>query len=235
MRPAERSEHPAQSAATPPRGSGLDALLVGVVLVTATGFRYLSERQLAERSALTSGDLAVTLQVVLTPLFLATMIVASRGERLRRLWGHSGAGGRRVPVTTLAARAAIALGAACILLLLDRAGFSCPAVPEGLLTAGTLPTGVVTAGVLGVFMAAAEELLRRGFLLNEMAAIFGHQPGSWAAAAGLLALAQTVAHAPAGLSHAVAAGLADLVLAAAYLGAGRSLWGPLLARGVTAV
>lgn len=223
MQRTKRAARRRRIAAGARRASSLDARLTGVVLAIATGFRFLAQRHFAEPGAATPGDLLIAAEVVLIPLALAAMVVAGWGERWptpwRKPWRERG------PMATIGgARGAAATLAAAALLLAVLPATPPPPSPAGM--------GLAAPLLAAPLLAVAEELLRRGFLLNEISALLGGDTAARAAAVGLLAGAEALAHAPAGLAAAAAAGAADVVLGLGYLAAGRSLWSPIAARAI---
>lgn len=204
----ERAARRRRSLAAARRLFSLDVLVAGVVLVTATGFRFLAQHHFAHAGAPTPEDLLIAIEVVLIPLALAAMIIAGRRQRWRDMGLTTPLGG--------AGGVAVAITAAALLLVLFHMAPPLPSSPA---------VSFVAPGLV-----LAEELLRRGFLLNELVALMGGDHAARAAALGLLALAEAVAHAPAGAAAAIAAAGGEVVLGVAYLAAGRSLWIPILAR-----
>ena len=195
--------------AAPARSSPLDALACVVVLLTATGFRFLGEAHVREptlgEATLGVADVAIALQVALVPLLLAVMLMAARGQG----WGELGL--TRAPGAT---GWAAALAAAAALLALRNPE------PSG-------PGLIMVAGAGGIL---AEELLRRGFLLNELTTVLGGGRRARLGALAVLAATAMIGHAPLGAAAAVAAGAADLALGVAYLAGRGSLWTTVAAR-----
>lgn len=80
--------------------------------------------------------------------------------------------------------------------------------------------------------ALGEELLFRGFLLNELAELAGGGGAGWSAAAVLTSVLFGVGHFYQGPGGMLSTGVVGLVLAAAYLLSGRNLWVPVLGHGL---
>lgn len=214
------------------RGSRVDLILTALVLAAATGFRFLGVGHFqggpdAEGAAAgPSGfaDLMVALEVVLIPLALAAMVARSRDRP-----GH--AVGWRPTVGGIRGLSAL-LALAALLIRLRGMPASAVIVAIGDIgQAGALPASM--SAVVGLLLIVAEEVLRRGFLLNELSTALGGMATGTAGALLILAAAEAVSHAPAGAPAAVAAAGADLALGAAYVLAGRSIWPPVLLRAVT--
>lgn len=91
--------------------------------------------------------------------------------------------------------------------------------------AGLLVAAWVTA-------ALGEELLFRGFLMNELADLLGGGGQGWAASAVLTSAVFGAGHFYQGPGGMLATGVIGLVLAAAYLAADRNLWVPVLGHGL---
>lgn len=184
----------------------LDTLIAGVVLVTAVGFRFLGERHLRDATTTGAMDLLIALEIVLIPLGLAGLAVGGRRRSWRGLLRA-----RRLGWTG----AIVAMGAA---LLVTATG------PP----AATLPVDGSVAAAAG--LVAADEILRRGFLLNAIATASGGGRTADGVALFILAGGAAVGYSPGGIGQAVAAGAADAVLGTACLLSGRTVWAPVLAR-----
>lgn len=87
--------------------------------------------------------------------------------------------------------------------------------------------------LVGAWISAAfvEELLFRGFLLNEMAAALGGSGGAWTAAVLFLGAAFGLGHAYQGLGGVVLTGSVGVLFGGFYLLFGRNLWVVILAHG----
>lgn len=95
------------------------------------------------------------------------------------------------------------------------------------------PTGYLTVlVVVWITAAVMEELLFRGFLLNETARILGDGRVAWAAAAVGTGVVFGLAHAYQGPSGIVLTGGVGVVMGLVYLGVGRRLWPLILAHGL---
>lgn len=91
--------------------------------------------------------------------------------------------------------------------------------------AGLLAAAWITA-------ALGEELLFRGFLLNEVADLLGGGGSGWAASAVLTSAVFGAGHFYQGPGGVLATGVIGLVLAMAYLAADRNLWVPVVGHGL---
>lgn len=91
--------------------------------------------------------------------------------------------------------------------------------------AGLLAAAWITA-------ALGEELLFRGFLLNEVADLLGGGGTGWAASAVITSVIFGAGHFYQGPGGVLATGVIGLVLAATYVAAGRNLWVPVLGHGL---
>ena len=177
----------------------------------------------------------VALAVVLLALPLAVAHLAAR--RLGRRWADYGF---RPPdsrvrtvirgVLTVGAillASALVIGPLRALLELPAADLSTldPIRGDPWAFAGLLAAAWITA-------ALGEELLFRGFLLNEMADLLGSGGTGWAASALLTSAIFGAGHFYQGPGGVLATGVIGLVLAGAYLAAGRNLWVPVLGHGL---
>jgi membrane protease YdiL (CAAX protease family) len=198
------SVHP-ELAHPPTLAGGLAAALVAAVWV---GFELLRGLYAGPGMEPTAGLALVALQVVGTPFFLAMMSLGM----LDRSWREYGLAPRHRSWGMLLATAG-ALGV--LHLLWGVAGPPEPAVAVARAHA-TLPFGLSLAAAV----IAAQELLARGFLLNELARLIG---GRWLPAVILLAVVLGLGHSSHGWPHVGIAMATHLLLGLLYLGTGRDL------------
>lgn len=181
------------------------------------------------------GPVRVALAVVLLALPLVVAHLAAR--RLGRRWRDYGFrppdGWGRMLVRGVLTVGAIFLASALLvgplraLLDLPAADLSTldPVRGDPWAFAGLLVAAWVTA-------ALGEELLFRGFLMNELADLLGGGGNGWAASAVLTSAVFGAGHFYQGPGGMLATGVIGLVLAAAYLAADRNLWVPVLGHGL---
>jgi CAAX protease family protein len=109
---------------------------------------------------------------------------------------------------------------------------------------GALPDVSLFAGLTGnrrllavalvaswTLAAVGEEYVYRGYLMRRIAQAFGGSRRAWIVALVATSVVFAAGHLYQGVSGAVSAGCAGLVLGGAYLGSGRNLWVPILAHG----
>ena len=77
-----------------------------------------------------------------------------------------------------------------------------------------------------------EELIFRGFLLNQFARLFGESKAGWGLAILFQAALFGLCHYPQGLTGIIITGLIGLLFGVLYLLAGRNLWCLILAHGI---
>lgn len=177
----------------------------------------------------------VALAVVLLALPLVVAHLATR--RLGRRWGDYGFRPPERWIRTVI-RGVLAVGAILLvsavvigplrsLLDLPAADLSAldPIRGDPWAFVGLLAAAWITA-------ALGEELLFRGFLLNEVADLLGGGGAGWAASALLTSALFGAGHFYQGPGGVLATGVIGLVLAGAYVAADRNLWVPVLGHGL---
>jgi membrane protease YdiL (CAAX protease family) len=190
----------------PPTVAG--GLAVALVAAVWVGFELLRGLYAGSGMQPAAAGLLVAMQVVMTPLALAFMLQGMLG----RGWRGYGLEPRRRGRRTL-----LAAGAALGVLHLAWAG---AAAPESAVAAARahdpLPIGLLLAAVV----VAANELVARGFLLNELARLIG---GRWVLAVVFLAVALGFGHMSWGWTQVGIAIVTHLVLGLLYVGTERDL------------
>lgn len=96
---------------------------------------------------------------------------------------------------------------------------------------GNLKVAALTLVLVWTFAAFGEEIGYRGYLLRRAADVGGGSTGSYWAAAVVTAVLFGIGHWYKGPTGIVDSGVAGLILAAAYMLAGRNLWASILAHG----
>lgn len=181
------------------------------------------------------GAVRVALAVVLLALPLVVAHLASRqlgrrwrdyGFRAPDRWGRTLVRGA-LAVGAIFLASALVVGPLRALLDLPGADLSTldPIRGDPWAFAGLLVAAWITA-------ALGEELLFRGFLLNELADLLGGGGTGWAASAVLTSAVFGAGHFYQGPGGMLATGVIGLVLAGAYLAADRNLWVPVLGHGL---
>lgn len=202
-------------------------LVVGLVLAMWIGFGYLESAYLASDA---SGggpllwDVLVSLEAALIPLSIGAAFMRGMGRR----WSGYGLG--RSQRWGRVVLAALALAGAAVV-------FSRLLGPSPLSALTYTPGGSPGAGLVGIVaiaVASAEELVLRGFVLNETAGLLGGGRVAWGAAVALVAGAAAIAHAHQGAAGMLGAGGLGLLFGATYVAAGRNLWIVVLAAGSAA-
>ncbi len=97
---------------------------------------------------------------------------------------------------------------------------------------GNLPLLLVLVPAVWLIGAIGEEFFFRGFLMTELARIFGGTRAASIAALVVQAVAFGLVHAYQGPVQAIAIGIGGAVYGAAFLLAGRNLWPVILAHGI---
>lgn len=202
--------------------AGSTALVIALVLLLAVGFEMLRGAYLPVgpfgAGAPFGTRIVVALQIAATPLGVAMIFMAFMGRR----WTEYGL--RRSPVYW---RLAVAILAAVPAVSLVWRSGGVP--PDLLLPAAGMELGLAAAGV-GIAAAlaagAAEEMLVRGFLLNEISRLSG---GRWGSSVLAVSLAAGIGQLHRGFGAVVAAVMGHCVFGFAYLLAGRNLTAVVLA------
>jgi membrane protease YdiL (CAAX protease family) len=150
---------------------------------------------------------------------------AALGFRRPRSWT------RLVSIAATAALLRIVLGDYVIEPLAARF-WRAPVAPEGVSELAGHPLyALVALLVVWTFAAFGEELAYRGYLLKRAADVGGGSTRSYWIAAVVVAVLFGYGHFYKGPAGIVDSGVAGLILAAAYLVAGRNLWASVLAHG----
>ncbi len=181
------------------------------------------------------GPVRVALAVVLLvlPLVVAHLAARRLGRRWRDYgfrppdrWGRTLVRGV-LTVGAIFLASALVVGPLRTLLDLPAADLSTldPVRGDPWAFAGLLAAAWITA-------ALGEELLFRGFLMNELADLMGGGAAGWGASAVLTSVVFGAGHFYQGPGGMLATGVIGLVLAAAYLAADRNLWVPVLGHGL---
>jgi membrane protease YdiL (CAAX protease family) len=167
------------------------------------------------------------------PLLAAHWIVRRRGGS----WSDYGLDGRmpvwKVLVFGLAAAILVhlvfryALGPLAVSVATER-----PDISHLMGVAGNVSGYITVLAVVWVTAAFMEELLFRGFLLNETARALGGGRLAWVAAAVAIGVVFGLAHAYQGPSGMIITGGAGVLMGLLYLALGRSLWPLILAHGL---
>lgn len=183
------------------------------------------------------GAAAVRLLVALVLLALPLVVAHLATRRLGRRWRDYGfrwpdRWGRTI-VRGVLTVGAIFLASALVVGPL-RSLFGLPAADLSTLDAVRGDPWTFAGLLVAAWITAAlgEELLFRGFLLNELAEALGGGTAGWAAGALLTSAIFGVSHFYQGPGGMLATGVIGLVLAGAYLAAGRDLWVPVLGHGL---
>lgn len=192
--------------------SGLEALLAAGVIVGHNVFRVIPNEV-----------------IILTVLGLASYRLRDGG------WGAMGF--RRPPSWTWIL--VIAAGAAALRIGLGEvvdplaARIWPPQAVSTLLDAqpGDWVWALKTLALVWTFAAFGEEIAYRGYLMNRTAEAGAGSALAWGLAAVASAVLFGIGHAYKGPAGILDSGLAGLILAGAYLLAGRNLWAPILAHG----
>lgn len=96
---------------------------------------------------------------------------------------------------------------------------------------GNLPVALLALLIVWVFAAFGEEIGYRGYLLTRSADILGGSGCAYCCGVVVVAVLFGIGHYYRGPAGMVDSGVAGLILGAAYLVAGRSLWACILAHG----
>jgi membrane protease YdiL (CAAX protease family) len=105
-----------------------------------------------------------------------------------------------------------------------------PEIADGI--PGNLVNALVAFGLVWTFAAFGEEVAYRGYLLNRAAAALGNSTAAFWIAALIAATLFGYGHYYKGPAGVVDSGIAGLILGAAYLLSGRSLWTCIIAHGL---
>lgn len=202
-------------------------LVVGLVLAMWIGFGYLESAYLASDG--NGGepllwDVLISLEAALIPLGIGAAFMRGMGRR----WSGYGLGRSqrwgRVVLTALAVSG--------VAVVFSRQ-FG-PSPLSGLTGAAGSSAAAGLVGIVAVAVAAAEELVLRGFVLNETAGLLGGGRVAWGAAVVLVAGAAAIAHAHHGASGMLGAGGLGLLFGSVYVACGRNLWIVVFAAGTAA-
>jgi CAAX protease family protein len=170
-----------------------------------------------------------------TPVLVAWALLSFwvRGEGVWR-----GVGLERRPYWARMAIAGLALGVAWLYAsvyalepLISRVTGALPDVSLFAGLTGNRQLLVVSLAASWTLAAVGEEYVYRGYLMRRIAQALGGSRRAWIAALAVTSLVFAVGHLYQGVSGAISAGCAGLVLGGAYLASGRNLWVPILAHG----
>lgn len=202
-------------------------LVVGLVLTMWIGFGYLESAYLAS-DANGGGpllwDVLVSLEAALIPLGIAAAFMRGMGRR----WSGYGLGRSQRWGRVVLAALAVSGVAVVFSRLLGASPLS------GLTGASGSSAGAWLVGIVAVAVASAEELVLRGFVLNETAGLLGGGRVAWGAAVALVAGAAAIAHAHQGPAGMLGVGGLGLLFGSVYVACGRNLWIVVIAAGAAA-
>ncbi|MGD8690286.1 MAG: type II CAAX endopeptidase family protein [Gammaproteobacteria bacterium] len=193
---------------------------------------WVAHPHIKDVSVFFSLDNLIGYLVIILPLAGAMAIM----HKLGRNWSHYGLDAR-VPVwkTLLLAVAGfvavVAVMQFALIPVIYRIDATPPDISHLLGVRGNTMGYIVV--MIGVWLTAAfgEEMLFRGFIMNEMASAFGNSRVAWAGSAIIIAVFFGLGHAYQGVSGMLITGSIGLLLNVLYLAVGRNLWVLILVHG----
>lgn len=169
---------------------------------------------------------------LVVPLGVAHLLMQQRGTR----WAHYGLNGQmpvwRILIYSVLATAVIHFSVRyAIFPAVQAVAPGRPDISHLMSLPGNLMGYVFALVIIWITAAFIEELLFRGFLLNETAAVLGGGRGAWVASVLLTGIAFAFGHAYQGLSGFLLTGAIGVVFGGLYLLLNRNLWPLILAHG----
>ncbi|PWE17781.1 hypothetical protein DDZ18_09005 [Marinicauda salina] len=208
--------------------------LISIALVFGgvTGLGYYVHRTVDDMTDFTRPETWLAVVVIAVPLAIAHVSMRLMGRR----WSDYGLKAtpiwRAVGLGVAIAAGMLALMSYVLAPLVMQYAPNPPDVSHLLGLRGDLPRYLVMLVVVWITAAFGEELIFRGFLLNEVAELFGRGVFGWIAAVVAIAVAFALGHAYQGLAGVLFSGSFGLVIGLVYLATGRNLWTLILAHGL---
>jgi membrane protease YdiL (CAAX protease family) len=151
-------------------------------------------------------------------------------------WGELGLRRPRSWPLTVARAAALAAALHVVIGLtstvVSRLTGEAPDITKADVLRGNLPALLIGLMVVWTSAAFGEELLFRGYLMNEVAGTLGGGAGGWVVGLVVSAVLFGLGHAYQGVTGVIVTAVVGLFFGAAYLAARRQLWVPVLTHGL---